>query len=181
MSRYLEGNFAPVTEEITAFDLPVIGELPSDLEGRYLRNGPNPVRAVAPDTHHWFMGDGMVHGVRLRGGRAEWYRNRYVGSTSLSAARGVPDIPGRNWNNSPGGPNTNVGTFAGVLRPLWQVTQVTTVRPPNALALMSRIIVIIWRAVSFGASPSFARSFSSWQYSHVTPRSRAMSRMIGVT
>lgn len=113
MSRYLEGNFAPVTEEVTAFDLPVIGELPSDLEGRYLRNGPNPVATVDPNTHHWFIGDGMVHGVRLRGGRAEWYRNRYVGSTSLSAARGVPDIPGRNWNNSPGGPNTNVGGFAG--------------------------------------------------------------------
>jgi carotenoid cleavage dioxygenase len=111
-NRYLLGNYAPVAEEVTAFDLEVIGELPADLEGRYLRNGPNPLRA-AGDTHHWFMGDGMVHGVRLRGGRAEWYRNRYVGSQSLSAARGLPDIPGRNWNGSPGGPNTNVGGFAG--------------------------------------------------------------------
>jgi carotenoid cleavage dioxygenase len=109
---YLVGNFAPVAEEVTAVDLQVIGELPTELEGRYLRNGPNP---LSPDaaTHHWFMGDGMVHGVRLRGGRAEWYRNRYVGSQRVSEARGLPDIPGRNWNNSPGGPNTNVGGFAG--------------------------------------------------------------------
>lgn len=112
-NRYLEGNFAPVAEEVTAVDLPVIGELPVELEGRYLRNGPNPLSVADPATHHWFIGDGMVHGVRLRGGRAEWYRNRYVGSTRLSEHRGEPDIGGRNWNDSPGGPNTNVGGFAG--------------------------------------------------------------------
>ncbi len=67
-----------------------------------------------PAKHHWFVGDGsMVHGVRLREGRAEWYRNRYVGSTRLSEHRGQPDIPGPNWNGSPSGPYTNVGGFAG--------------------------------------------------------------------
>ena len=112
-NRYLAGNYAPVTEEVTATDLAVIGELPKELNGRYLRNGPNPMTEVDPSTHHWFLGDGMVHGIRLREGRAEWYRNRYVGSTSVTARRGQPDIPGRNWNNSGGGPNTNVGAFAG--------------------------------------------------------------------
>jgi len=110
---YLSGNYAPVTEEITAFDLPVIGELPEELSGRYLRNGPNPIADVDPTTHHWFVGDGMVHGIRLDGGRAEWYRNRYVGSAAVSAHRDQPDIAGRNWNDNPGGPNTNVGGFAG--------------------------------------------------------------------
>lgn len=112
-SRYLEGNYAPVREEVTAFDLDVIGELPADLNGRYLRNGPNPIGEIDPATHHWFLGDGMVHGICVRDGKAEWYRNRYVGSTNLSNARGEPDISGRNWNNSPTGPNTNVGGFAG--------------------------------------------------------------------
>jgi carotenoid cleavage dioxygenase len=112
-SIYLSDNYAPVSEEVTAFDLPVIGEIPADLAGRYLRNGPNPLTTPDPSTHHWFMGDGMVHGVRLVDGRAAWYRNRYVGSTALSAHRGEPDIPGRNWNDSAGGPNTNVGGFAG--------------------------------------------------------------------
>ena len=112
-NRYLAGNYAPVTEEVTATDLAVIGELPKELNGRYLRNGPNPMSEVDPSTHHWFLGDGMVHGIRLREGRAEWYRNRYVGSTSVTAQRGQPDIPGRNWNNSGNGPNTNVGAFAG--------------------------------------------------------------------
>ena len=112
-NAYLAGNYAPVTEEVTAFDLPVIGELPAELEGRYLRNGPNPATPVDGATHHWFLGDGMVHGIRLRSGRAEWYRNRYVGSSAISQLRGQPDISGTNWNSSLTGPNTNVGGFAG--------------------------------------------------------------------
>ncbi|HYN32913.1 MAG TPA: carotenoid oxygenase family protein [Ilumatobacteraceae bacterium] len=92
---YLLGNMAPVEREVTKFDLPVTGTIPAELEGRWLHNGPNPRSVADPATHHWFTGDGMVHGVRLRGGRAEWYRNRYV-----SAAGGS-------------GPNTNVGGFAG--------------------------------------------------------------------
>jgi 8'-apo-carotenoid 13,14-cleaving dioxygenase len=112
-SRYLAGNYGPVTEEVTAVDLPVIGELPTELSGRYLRNGPNPIASVDPATHHWFVGDGMVHGIRLDEGRAAWYRNRYVGSTNVARARGLDDIDGPNWNDSPTGPNTNVGGFAG--------------------------------------------------------------------
>ncbi len=110
---YLEGNYAPVAEEVTAFDLPIVGELPADLVGRYLRNGPNPITPPEPSSHHWFLGDGMVHGVRLNDGKAEWYRNRYVGSTVVQAHRDQPDIGGPNWNDSTSGPNTNVGGFAG--------------------------------------------------------------------
>jgi len=112
-NAYLSGNYAPVQTELTTFDLQVIGELPPELCGRYLRNGPNPAAPVDPATHHWFLGDGMVHGVRLRDGKAEWYRNRYVGSSHLSELRGQPDIAGPNWNDSSVGPNTSVGGFAG--------------------------------------------------------------------
>jgi len=41
MNWFRQGLFAPVTEEVTAFDLPVTGRIPSELNGRYLRNGPN--------------------------------------------------------------------------------------------------------------------------------------------
>ncbi len=44
-------------------------------------------------NYHWFLGAGMVHGVRLRDGKAEWYRNRWVRSKAVAAARGV-DWPG---------------------------------------------------------------------------------------
>ena len=86
-NRFLEGPFAPVTEEVTAVGLPVTGQVPADLNGRYLRNGPNPMGLEDPG-YHWFIGDGMVHGVRLRDGRAEWYRNRWVCSQAVAKARG---------------------------------------------------------------------------------------------
>ena len=38
----LSGNNAPVHDELVLDNLPVIGELPADLNGLYVRNGPNP-------------------------------------------------------------------------------------------------------------------------------------------
>ncbi len=100
---YLTGNFAPVDRERTDFDLPVTGRIPESLDGRYLRNGPNPVRPPDPSTYHWFTGDGMVHGIRLRDGRAEWYRNRWIRAGAVPTALGEPD---------PGGPGTPGADFA---------------------------------------------------------------------
>lgn len=92
--RYLSGNFAPVREEQTVLDLAVAGTLPDFLDGRYLRNGPNPVTDPPPGTYHWFLGSGMVHGLRLGDGRAHWYRNRWVRSGEVAAALGEEPRPG---------------------------------------------------------------------------------------
>ncbi len=75
-SPFLEGNFAPVRAETQAENLRVVGALPRALEGMFVRNGPNP-QFPPRGRYHWFDGDGMIHGVRLRDGRAS-YRNRYV-------------------------------------------------------------------------------------------------------
>jgi carotenoid cleavage dioxygenase-like enzyme len=85
---YLSGNYRPVAAETTAGPLPVTGRIPAGLRGRYLRNGPNPVGTPEPASYHWFTGDGMVHGVRLANGRAEWYRNRWVRSRRVAEALG---------------------------------------------------------------------------------------------
>jgi carotenoid cleavage dioxygenase len=77
----LGGRFAPVPDEIDAVDLPVEGHLPPELDGRYLRNGPNALPGEEPG--HLFTAHGMLHGVRLRAGRAEWYRNRWVRTRAL--------------------------------------------------------------------------------------------------
>ncbi|MEW1859731.1 carotenoid oxygenase family protein [Streptomyces sp. NPDC088194] len=87
---FLHGAFAPATEEVTAFDLPVTGRVPRELDGRYLRTGPNVLGLEDPRAHHWMLGEGMVHGVRLRDGRAEWYRNRWVRSAAVAAKLGEP-------------------------------------------------------------------------------------------
>src|SRR4051794_40323976 len=78
--------FEPVPDEVTAHDLPVVGTLPPELEGVYLRNGPNPRPGAAPRMFH--AGDGMVHGVRLEAGPARWYRNRYVRTQRKDGVRG---------------------------------------------------------------------------------------------
>jgi carotenoid cleavage dioxygenase-like enzyme len=81
---YLAGPYAPVREETEAVDLPVKGELPAELSGRYFRDGPNPV--TGEDPGHWFVGSGMVHGVRISHGAARWYRNRWVRTSRLAGA-----------------------------------------------------------------------------------------------
>ncbi|OUC90621.1 carotenoid oxygenase family protein [Streptosporangium minutum] len=80
---YLMGVYAPVQDEITAENLKVIGEIPKDLNGVYLRNGPN-ARFPARGRYHWFDGDGMVHAVHFENGRAR-YRNRYVRTRAFEA------------------------------------------------------------------------------------------------
>lgn len=85
---FREGLFAPVKEEVTAFDLSVTGRIPPELNGRYLRNGPNFMPGIDDTRNHWFLGSGMVHGVKLRDGRAEWYRNRWVRSKVVAEALG---------------------------------------------------------------------------------------------
>jgi carotenoid cleavage dioxygenase len=94
VNRYLEGPFAPVREEVTATALTVTGRLPRELNGLYARIGANPMEVANPATHHWFLGDGMVHGVRLRDGKALWYRNRWVGTDSVRQRLGRPLAPG---------------------------------------------------------------------------------------
>ncbi|MFM6430712.1 MAG: carotenoid oxygenase family protein [Dolichospermum sp.] len=73
---YLQGNFAPINTEITTDTLEVIGELPPELSGMFVRNGPNPQRNPI-GQYHWFDGDGMLHGVQFNDGKAT-YKNRYV-------------------------------------------------------------------------------------------------------
>jgi len=112
---YLEGFLAPVAAEVTATDLEVTGNIPEHLDGRYLRNGPNPAAEVDPATYHWFTGDGMVHGLALRDGKARWYRNRWVRSPAVCATLGEP-VPGRidpRAGMQSLGANTNVLSHAG--------------------------------------------------------------------
>jgi carotenoid cleavage dioxygenase-like enzyme len=87
LNPYLRGNFAPVLEERSdEFELPVTGVVPPDLDGRLLRNGPNPAVIPADEAdYHWFSGDGMIHAISLAGGKATGYRNRWVRTRALAA------------------------------------------------------------------------------------------------
>jgi len=73
---YLIGNFAPLRTE-DDFELEIVGEIPDGLRGALYRVGPNPQFEPRDPNHHWFAGDGMVHGFFVQDGRVR-YRNRYV-------------------------------------------------------------------------------------------------------
>lgn len=106
---YRTGRFTPVPAETTRTELEVIGTIPVELNGRYLRNGPNP---RSGGVGHWFLGDGMVHGVELRDGRASWYRNRWVRSATFTdGAKVVRDD--FTIDHTAGAINTNVIAHAG--------------------------------------------------------------------
>ncbi len=75
-SPFLQGNYAPVRDEVTLDGLKVVGALPKGLEGMFVRNGPNPAHDPL-GAYHWFDGDGMLHGLHIKGGKAS-YRNRFV-------------------------------------------------------------------------------------------------------
>ncbi|MEU7147247.1 carotenoid oxygenase family protein [Streptomyces sp. NPDC045456] len=112
---YMRGLFAPVREETTAYELAVTGRVPEELDGRYVRNGPNPLGVDDPAAYHWFSGDGMLHGLRLRGGRAEWYRSRWVRSDAMALRLGEKILHGPRHLDMDFAPNTHVTRFAGRL------------------------------------------------------------------
>jgi carotenoid cleavage dioxygenase-like enzyme len=101
-----EATFAtPVSAEIEAFDLSIEGALPPELRGDYIRNGPNARPGAKPD--HIFMGDGMLHGVRIENGRARAYRNRWVRTRSFVEQASYVRMNGRP-DFTVGSANTNV-------------------------------------------------------------------------
>ncbi|MDT5177470.1 MAG: hypothetical protein QOJ95_1668, partial [Mycobacterium sp.] len=105
---YQRGNYAPVADELTEFDLTVEGSIPPELDGWYLRNGPNPRQP----TGHWFSGDGMIHGIRVENGRAAWYRNRWVRTDSFEHSVSLYQPDGtRNLRSAKA--NTHVVNHAG--------------------------------------------------------------------
>ena len=89
---YLDGPYTPVVSEMTAVDLQCgQGEIPRDLYGAYMRKGPNPMFQPR-GAYHWFDGDGMVHALYLRDGRASYIR-KWV--RTKGAARGDRAQQGR--------------------------------------------------------------------------------------
>lgn len=124
---YLRGIHAPICRELEASPLPVRGELPRDLSGAYVRNGPNPVFAPR-NLYHWFDGDGMLHALTLRDGRAS-YRCRWIETRGLAEERRAgrslwPGVMGPYDWSAPRPPlkdtaNTDVVWHGGALLALW--------------------------------------------------------------
>ena len=107
---YLNGAWTPLHEEVDATDLDVTeGAIPTDIDGIYVRNTENPVHQPL-GRYHPFDGDGMIHRISFRNGRAD-YRNRFVRTREFVAEQ----IAGRSlWGGlmDPPGVSTRPGTGA---------------------------------------------------------------------
>ena len=123
----LNGNNAPIHDESLFEDMPVIGQVPADLNGMYVRNGPN---AYYPPEwrYHAYDGDGMLHAITFEQGKVS-YRNRWIRTQALQEEMGAgkalwqglkeplrtdrPDEPLKNTAN------TDVKFHAGRLIAMW--------------------------------------------------------------
>ncbi|MFM7150548.1 MAG: carotenoid oxygenase family protein [Gemmataceae bacterium] len=141
-SPFLQGNYAPVREEVTAENLKVIGKLPAEMDGMFVRNGPNP-QFPPRNAYHWFDGDGMLHGVRVRDGKAD-YRNRYLrtegwreehaaGKALYNGLLGMPDLKklalGQDGHKNTA--NTALVWYDGKLLALWEGGAPHAVKVPS--------------------------------------------------
>ena len=80
---YLHGAWTPNYDEYDATKMEVIGEIPKDIDGVYLRNTENQIHEPI-GRYHPFDGDGMIHMISFAEGEAE-YRNRFVRTKGFEA------------------------------------------------------------------------------------------------
>ncbi|NNA76493.1 apocarotenoid-15,15'-oxygenase [Pseudomonas lactis] len=124
----LLGGFAPVDKELVVDQFEIIGRVPEDLNGMYVRNGPVP-RFAPEGKYHWYDGDGMLQAVRFERGHVQfrnrwvrtegWYkedavgRNLYAGLKARMPDGKLPDDAMKNTSN------TDVKFHNGKLLSMW--------------------------------------------------------------
>ncbi|PCI64778.1 MAG: apocarotenoid-15,15'-oxygenase [Kordiimonadales bacterium] len=96
---YMNGPWAPAHEEFNATDMEVIGTIPTDIDGVYLRNTENPLHQPH-GRYHPFDGDGMLHMMSFKDGKAE-YRNRYVRTRGFEAEQEAGESLWAGWTAYP--------------------------------------------------------------------------------
>ena len=74
---YITGNFLPIKDEGIHRDLKVTGQIPTNLNGAYFRNGVNQ-RYTPSGRMHMFDGDAMLHVFIFEGGECKSYANSYI-------------------------------------------------------------------------------------------------------
>ena len=112
-----------------AEDMEVIGAIPTDIDGVYIRNTENPVQEPI-GNYHPFDGDGMLHTMRFTGGKA-FYKNRFIRTRGFNASRKLarpfgPALPTIRQSLRPG---FGTGQYQTLLQPTWLCTPVRCSQP----------------------------------------------------
>jgi carotenoid cleavage dioxygenase-like enzyme len=139
-NEYLSGNFGPVAKEVSSSQMKVVGKIPAQLSGAFLRIGPNPVYVEDIEKYHWFDGDGMIHEVHFENGNAT-YRNKFVETKGLALEAEHGEALWKGLNSPPdlmnehglfkNAANTAVAFHANKLLALWEGGNPTEVRVPD--------------------------------------------------
>ncbi len=126
----LTGPYAPLSDESVWTDPQLLsGAIPADLNGVYMRAGPNP-RFTPNGRYHPFDGDGMVHAAQFRNGRVT-VRNRWVrteawareDAAGAAAHWGIREtIAGRDDKPLRDAANTDMVGHAGKALALWYMS-----------------------------------------------------------
>jgi carotenoid cleavage dioxygenase-like enzyme len=80
---FLKGQLTPVVDELDVASCRVTGEIPGNLRGQFIQNGPNP-RFEPLGRYHMFDGDGMLHSLKFGDGSVP-YKNRWIRTPMLEA------------------------------------------------------------------------------------------------
>lgn len=117
---FLQGPFQSNGREWLAdtSSLKVVGEIPRDLNGIFVRNTHNQIHDPM-GIYHPFDGDGMLHNVHFEDGKAT-YRSKFIETTGFLAEQGAgkslwpgllqPDLAGRRGWGAIGAMKDNAGT-----------------------------------------------------------------------
>lgn len=143
----LNGNNAPIHEEDHWTDLEVIGQVPQDMNGLYVRNGPNSY--YPPDwRYHAYDGDGMLHAAQFTKGKVS-YRNRWVRTEGLleeqkaghSLWTGLKEAPRAETPDRPlkNTANTDVKFHAGRLVAMWYRSGLPYAVDPTSLDTLGSV------------------------------------------
>eukprot|EP00579_Thalassiosira_antarctica_P013703 CAMPEP_0201940582 /NCGR_PEP_ID=MMETSP0903-20130614/45488_1 /ASSEMBLY_ACC=CAM_ASM_000552 /TAXON_ID=420261 /ORGANISM="Thalassiosira antarctica, Strain CCMP982" /LENGTH=663 /DNA_ID=CAMNT_0048482421 /DNA_START=196 /DNA_END=2187 /DNA_ORIENTATION=- len=132
---FLSGNFAPVSKEHVSVSVEVVeGSIPENLDGAFLRNGPNPIRDMQKKRYHWFDGHAMLHTLVFKNGKAR-YTNQFIPSPRFSIEREL----GEEYFPTMGEYKGMLGLMKLTFHPQLvkeKISDLLTVAPPNTNIMM---------------------------------------------
>ncbi|MEL4896545.1 carotenoid oxygenase family protein [Crocosphaera sp. Alani8] len=114
---FLQGINAPVFEEVEINNLKTSGKVPEELQGMYLRNGPNPM--FKPSSYNYPLeGDGMLHSINFNRGKVS-YKNRWIQTRGLTyemfEGQEITELKFKNYAN------TNIIGYGNKLLALYEI------------------------------------------------------------
>ena len=144
------------------------GEIPTDLQGTFFRNGPGLLDINGTSVHHPFDGDGMISAFSFRNGRVH-FRNRFVRTEGYLKEQEAGKILYRGvfGTQKPGGwlsnlfdfqlkniANTNIIYWGNRLLALWEAAQPYRLDPRTLETIgIDDLDGIIEPGGAFGAHP----------------------------